>query len=83
MKDDSFLYRILESKSSDYTEYGGTVERFEHPEEYYPECKDCIRFIRLKDYGDWGVCTNPLAVRMGILTHENQSGKYCAIHGNE
>jgi len=61
---------------SDYSEYGGEVERWKNENESYPDCSGgCKHFARTDE--DWGVCKNPNGPREGLLTHEHQAGKDC------
>jgi len=79
------LLSITKRLPTDYKDYGGTVERWEHPEEFYPDCSSGCRYYRrlidrfahdVED-ADWGVCTNPRSSRAGLLTFEHQAGYDC------
>lgn len=78
------LWNVVKTLPSDYTDYGGTVERWA-TEEDYPDCCSCKYFRRLigeyedVEDADWGVCTNPLSPRAGLLTFEHQAGKDCCV----
>lgn len=64
---------------TDYTDYGGEVERWKDGDDY-PDCSSgCRWFLPLAgDLGyDWGVCNNPDAPRAGLLTFEHQTGRGC------
>lgn len=76
------LFKILKILPSDYTDYGGSVKRWENENENYPDCScGCKFFIALKDpfQYDWGVCSNPNSPRAGLLTWEHQAGKDCFV----
>lgn len=77
--DDEFLYKVLKKLPTDYKDYGGKVDRWDHPEEYYPDCQSCSYHIALEApyTADWGVCTNPHSKRAGLLTFEHQAGMKC------
>jgi hypothetical protein len=82
------LWNVVKTLPSDYTDYGGTVERWA-TEEDYPDCCSCKYFRKLigecEDIADanWGVCTNPLSPRAGLLTFEHQAGKDCCVRNEE
>ncbi len=78
------LLSITKRLPTDYSDYGGTVERWEHPEEFYPDCSSGCRHYRrlvskqkMFEDADWGVCTNPRSPRAGLLTFEHQAGHGC------
>ena len=79
------LLSITRRLPTDYTDYGGKVERWAHPEEFYPDCSSGCRHYRrlISEYeggvedADWGVCTNPRSPRAGLLTFEHQAGQGC------
>ena len=79
------LLSITKRLPTDYTDYGGKVERWQHPEEFYPDCSSGCRHYRRLTSGleegvedaDWGVCTNPRSPRAGLLTFEHQAGQGC------
>jgi hypothetical protein len=79
------LLSIAKRLPTDYTDYGGQVERWQHPEEFYPDCSSgCRHYRRLMsaheegvEDADWGVCTNPRSPRAGLLTFEHQAGQGC------
>jgi hypothetical protein len=64
---------------SDYSHYGGNVERWENPKEDYPDCTTCKHWLPLAgDLGcDWGICGNKNSPRFSLLTFEHQAGKNC------
>ena len=73
-------WNILVRLPTDYRDYGGEVQRWDHPEEYYPDCSSGCRWWRPlgKDLGtDWGICTRPGSPRAGLLTFEHQAGYRC------
>lgn len=78
MHNDHF-WNILIVLPDDYRDYGGTVERWKHPEENYPDCSTCPYFFKISKDG-WGICTKTNTPRAGLLTYENQSGYRCHGH---
>lgn len=73
------LFRILKRLPTDYSDYGGTVERWKDNSDY-PDCSSgCRHFLPLDGNSglDWGVCSNPASPRAGLLTFEHQAGKDC------
>jgi len=82
MSEHDILLSIVKRLPSDYTDYGGKIERWQHPEDFYPDCSSGCRYFRrlIGDNGadpDWGVCTNPRSLRAGLLTFEHQAGHGC------
>lgn len=84
MSNHEVLLSITKRLSTDYTDYGGKIERWQHPEEFYPDCSTgCRYYRRIVDVSgeqadsDWGVCTNPRSPRAGLLTFEHQAGYSC------
>jgi hypothetical protein len=72
-------WRIVKILPTDYTDYGGEVERWKDRDDY-PDCScGCKWFAKLEgDLGyDWGVCTKVDSARAGMLTWEHQTGKDC------
>lgn len=72
-------WSIVKRLPTDYTDYGGTVERWKDGDDY-PDCSGgCRWFATLEgDLGyDWGVCTKVGAPRQGLLTFEHQTGRGC------
>lgn len=72
-------WNIVKRLPTDYTDYGGEVERWADGDNY-PDCScGCKWFLPLDgDLGyDWGVCGNPNAPRAGLLTFEHQTGRGC------
>lgn len=60
----------------DYSEYGGTVVRWEKPDTAYPDCScGCVWFDRHDN--DYGYCRNPQSERFNLFTFEHQSGFAC------
>lgn len=74
---------------SDYSDFGGKIERFRGSSFDYPDCScGCNYFAPLfneehqsKDF-DFGVCINPKSKRYGLLTFEHQAGFGCFDCGN-
>ena len=74
-----FLFTILKRLPTDYTDYGGEIERWEDGDDY-PDCSSgCKYFIPLDGHlgFDWGVCGRQGAPRAGLLTFEHQAGRGC------
>ena len=78
------LWQVVKILPSDYTDYGGLVERWSDPDESYPDCSSGCRHYRrlISQYedvedADWGVCTNENSPRAGLLTWEHQAGHKC------
>lgn len=66
--------------STDYSDYGGSVVRWDDKNADYPDCScGCKWFLPLEGdlSTDWGVCNNPNAPRAGLLTFEHQTGRGC------
>lgn len=77
------LFTLLKRLPTDYTDYGGTVERWADGDDY-PDCSSgCCWFVPLEaELGnDWGVCANPNGPRAGLLTFEHQAGRGCFEQG--
>jgi hypothetical protein len=71
---------------SDYTAYGGKVERWADDNRHYPDCSSgCRHFAPLAGQlgNDWGVCANTSAPRFGLLTFEHQAGYKCFEQDDE
>ena len=72
-------WNIVKILPTDYSDYGGEVERQADGDDY-PDCScGCKHFLPLEgDLGaDWGVCSKPGAPRAGLLTFEHQTGRGC------
>lgn len=77
MSDDN--WNFVPVLSTDYSDYGGDVIRWEHSDDSYPDCScNCKWFARIDE--DWGICTKPDSYRSGMLTHEHQTGYFCFEH---
>ena len=78
--DNDPLWKVVKVLPTDYTDYGGTIVRWEDDTKGYPDCSGgCKYFVPLHDdlgY-DWGVCSNPDSPRAGLLTWEHQTGSVC------
>ena len=73
------LFGILKRLPTDYSDYGGEVERWADGNDY-PDCScGCKWFLPLDgELGwDWGVCAKIGAPRAGLLTFEHQTGRGC------
>lgn len=77
-------WKVLKVLPTDYTDYGGQLERWKLIDLNYPDCScGCKWWVPLynEQYdsadGDWGVCTNPQSPRAGLLTWEHQAGFKC------
>jgi hypothetical protein len=76
----SELFKVLRSLPTDYTDYGGEVERWADDTVDYPDCSaGCRFFVPLEGSlgHDWGVCAKEGAPRAGLLTWEHQAGFGC------
>lgn len=79
MSKHSELWDTLVRLPTDYTDYGGDVERWKDGDNY-PDCScGCVWFTPLKGKlgADWGVCAKPNSPRAGLLTFEHQTGRDC------
>ena len=73
-------WSIVKVLPTDYTDYGGEVERWADETGDYPDCGSSCRWFAPLAGGlgmDWGVCANPNAPRAGLLTWEHQTGRGC------
>jgi hypothetical protein len=84
------FWAVLRVLPTDYRDYGGSVERWEDPDQDYPDCSvGCRWWAPLHDEErdhydyDWGVCTNPNSPRAGLLTWEHQAGHICFSHKDD
>lgn len=64
-------------RSTDYSDYGGSVKRWEIPTQGYPDCSCGCKWFRAVDDSGWGVCINPNSPRAGLLTWDHQAGDQC------
>ncbi len=74
------LLALMKRLPTDYTDYGGLVERWSDENASYPDCSCGCRWAAWLegDLGsDWCVCTNPDAPRAGLLTFEHMTGQDC------
>lgn len=78
------LWLVVKILPTDYTDYGGKIERWIDDNTNYPDCSSgCIHWRPLYDFktgnadGDWGICSNPASLRAGLLTWEHQAGYQC------
>lgn len=73
------LFTLLKRLPTDYSDYGGEIERWADSDNY-PDCScGCRWFLPLDGElaYDWGVCGNPNSPRAGLLTWEHQAGRGC------
>ena len=82
MKDD--IWKVVKILPTDYSDYGGEIERWKNNNDSYPDCSSGCRYWRplYSEYhrgpdDDWGVCANPESPRAGLLTWEHQAGHDC------
>lgn len=71
---------VVRTLPTDYTDYGGAIERWADPTESYPDCScGCRWAVPLKGMlgMDWVVCSKQGAPRAGLLTFEHQTGSVC------
>ena len=78
------LWQVVKILPTDYTDYGGEVERWQDPDRVYPDCSSGCRWwrplyseLQRGADGDWGVCANTDSPRAGLLTFEHQTGEGC------
>ena len=79
------LFSVTKRLPTDYTDYGGDVERWADDGDY-PDCSmGCKWFVPLEGVlgADWGVCSKLGAPRAGLLTFEHQTGRGCFEYGEE
>lgn len=82
------MWQVVKILPTDYTDYGGEIQRWSDPGLPYPDCSSgCRHYRRLSslhylDVGDadWGVCCNLNSPRSGLLTFEHQAGQDCWEH---
>lgn len=73
------LLRVLRRLPTDYTDYGGTIERWADGDNY-PDCSWGCRhaaWLRGALGADWCVCTRADGPRAGLLTQEHMAGRGC------
>ena len=71
---------------TDYTDYGGTVERWADDNKAYPDCSCGCKWAAWLDGdlgSDWCVCTNIQSPRVGLLTFEHMTGSECFVQDDE
>jgi hypothetical protein len=74
------IWQIVKILPTDYTDYGGSIERWADPTKGYPDCSsNCLHWWALD--ADWGVCKNIQSPRAGLLTWEHQAGEGCWENG--
>jgi hypothetical protein len=76
------LHAIKRVLPSDYTDFGGTVERWADDMRRYPDCSLNCKWALWVEMpngtkGDWLVCSSPSGPRHGLLTFEHQAGLDC------
>ena len=79
------LFSVTKRLPTDYTDYGGDVERWADGNDY-PDCScGCKYFLPLDGElaYDWGVCGKPGAPRAGLLAFEHQAGRGCFEYSEE
>lgn len=70
------LWKVVTILRTDYSDYGGRIERWSQTDQAYPDCScGCKHFLKLDE--DWGVCAKPYSYRSGLLTYEHQAGYTC------
>jgi hypothetical protein len=78
-------WNIVKVLPTDYTDYGGEIERWKDSNDY-PDCSSgCRYFLPLEGElgADWGVCSKQSAPRAGLLTFEHQTGRGCFEYGDD
>lgn len=79
MNEHRMMFSVLKYLPTDYSDYGGEIERWKDDDDY-PDCScGCRWFLPLEGElgADWGVCSKLGAPREGLLTFEHQAGKGC------
>jgi hypothetical protein len=78
------LLGIMKVLPTDYSDFGGTVERWADEKIAYPDCSGGCKWAEwLWDEvgghpdSDWLVCGRPDGPRAGLLTFEHQAGLGC------
>jgi hypothetical protein len=78
------LWSVVRILPTDYSDYGGSIPRWQDPTRTYPDCSTGCRWwrplyseLQHGADGDWGVCTNADSPRAGLLTWEHQAGDGC------
>ena len=73
------LLAIVPRLPTDYTDYGGTVERWSQGDNDMDCSWGCrwAAWLASPFKTDWCVCTNPNGPRKGLLTFEHQAGRGC------
>ena len=74
------LVAALVRLPTDYTSYGGEIERWADGDQTYPDCSCGCRWAipLMGALGlDWVVCSKPKSPRAGLLTFEHQTGSVC------
>ena len=75
--DHTHLLTIMEILPTDYSDYGGSVERWSDPNQSYPDCSCGCKWAAWLEgdlSSDWCVCTNKRSPRSGLLTFEHLAG---------
>ena len=68
--------REIKVLSTDYSDYGGTVVRWQRDDLAYPDCSSGCFWYESVD-NDCGYCRNPDSPRFNLLTQEHQAGFLC------
>ena len=68
---------IVWIRPTDYSDYGGEVERWKDVRDRYPDCSCGCKWFKPIDQDGWGVCTNRNGPRYQLLTWEHQAGYQC------
>jgi hypothetical protein len=83
-KDKNSLLNFCRVFDTDYSDYGGQINRKSKSAFEYSDCScGCMYFVPLYDAKnkeaslEYGVCINEKSKRCGFLTHENQAGYGC------
>jgi hypothetical protein len=73
----SDLQDIVIVLPTDYTEFGGEIDRYRFIDVSCSDCTNCLFFETLASANEWGICAKPDSNRAGLLTHANQAGFKC------
>lgn len=86
MSTHALLCKAVKAMPNDYSDYGGTIVRWESAEDIHADCSSgCKHFVALNGTlgFDWGICANENYERFGLLTFEHQAGAKCYEAGDD
>jgi hypothetical protein len=74
------LLDLASQLPTDYSDFGGKVERWSDAGKSYPDCSMGCKWAAWLEPPlglDWCVCASPKGPRRGLLTFEHQAGDGC------